>query len=385
MATIGSPRRILVICTRRIGDVLLTTPLIHSLKQAWPSCAIDVLVFKNTKAAVKHNPDINTILTIAERPSLGEHLRLLGRLWRKYDLAVSPLVGDRPTLYAYIAGRYRIGLLDDLPKNRWKRRLLSCWVPFDGLHTHTVLMNLQLAVALGIPQHPQVVVGWHPDDPAYVHQQVACLQEGSVALLHVMPKYAYKQWSRQAWIDLAFRLRQRGFRIFLSGGNDANEKAYIEGLMPEMPDGTQNLAGRLTLSQVTYLISQAAVYIGPDTATTHIAAALGVPTVALFGPSNPVKWGPWPTDWPTENPYLRVGSQRRGNVALLQGTGACVPCMEEGCDRHLGSLSQCLQTLSVTQVLAAVDELLSKPSPFPAQSKQDLTFAKREQPFKPED
>ena len=107
-------------------------------------------------------------------------------------------------------------------------------------------------------------------------------------------------------------------------------------------------------------MSRAAIYVGPDTAMTHMAAALGVPTVALSGPTDPIKWGPWPREHDASaNPWRRCGSQRSGNVFLLQGAGACVPCNLEGCDRHVASFSDCLQQLTAAQVIAAIESVIS--------------------------
>ena len=86
---------------------------------------------------------------------------------------------------------------------------------------------------------------------------------------------------------------------------------------------------------------------------------LGTPTVALFGPSNAVKWGPWPKDYAEDrNPWGMRGTQRVNNVVLLQGEGDCVPCMLEGCDRHNDSLSECLQKLPAARAIDALRELL---------------------------
>jgi heptosyltransferase-3 len=101
------------------------------------------------------------------------------------------------------------------------------------------------------------------------------------------------------------------------------------------------------------------LYVGPDTVVTHMAAGLGVPTVALFGPSNPVKWGPWPRGAdPRINPWQRTGSQVNGNVRLLQGQAHCVPCMQEGCERRLESFSDCLQHLDPQRVIRETEALL---------------------------
>jgi heptosyltransferase-3 len=142
-------------------------------------------------------------------------------------------------------------------------------------------------------------------------------------------------------------------------GGASDQRAYSEYVVERLPDAV-NLVGRMTLPALGYLLSRAVLYVGTDTAVSHMAAAVGVPTVVLFGPSNPVKWGPWPKDFPetVQSPWRRQGSQRQGNVFLLQGEGDCVPCLGEGCDRHINSLSDCLQRLSIGRVIAAAEAML---------------------------
>ena len=131
--------------------------------------------------------------------------------------------------------------------------------------------------------------------------------------------------------------------------------------------GVTDLSGKLSLAELAELIRGARLYVGPDTSVTHIAAACGTPTVALFGPSNPVKWGPWPIGAADDpSPWRMLGQpwQRKGNVALLQGVqpadlGHCLPCRLEGCERHLGSESRCLTEMPADPVIAAARELLA--------------------------
>ncbi len=357
-----APRRILLIATRRIGDVLLATPLIRSLRRAWPDARLDVLVFDGTQGILANNPDIDRIITVPERPRQGKHLSLLAKLWRRYDLALSALPGDRPTLYAWLAGKRRVGLLVPAANQAWKRRLLDAWTPFDNDTTHTVRMYLALADLLGIERHNEVVLAWS----AAQADRVAMLLRsvGPYAVLHVYPKFAYKTWHRSGWAELARWLENRGTRTVLTGSSAPDELAYVADLLPDLPAGTINLAGRLDFGEVACLLAGARIYVGPDTAVTHIAAAAGVPTVALFGPSNPVKWGPWPQGFAgSGNPYSLKGTQRAGNVVLMQGEGECVPCFQEGCHRHVNSLSDCLQQLSPDRVIAAAHELLEEKQP----------------------
>lgn len=352
------PRSVLAVVTRRIGDVLLATPVIRSLKRAWPAVAIDVLVFEGTQGIIAANPDVQRILSIPERPRRLSHLGFLLQLFRRYDLALSLVPGDRPTIYAFFAGRHRAGLLLDTRKERWKQRLLDSWVAFDDLNTHTVRMHLALADLLGIAPSNEVVVSWSDED----ERKVDALLDGAAgpfAVLHTYPKFNYKMWRREGWIEIARWLTARGLRIVLSGGRDQAEIDYVADLARGMPPGTVNAAGRLTLGASACLVSRARIYVGPDTALTHVAAATGVPTIALYGPSNPVKWGPWPRGQATDaNPWRRCGSQRVGNVTLLQGAQPCVPCLLEGCERNIASFSDCLQQQPATRVIAAIEAAL---------------------------
>ena len=317
----------LVVCTRRIGDVLLATPVVRSLKSAYPDAAVDMLVFEGTQDIVSANRDIRRIWTIAERPSFGTHLRLLRSICRRYDLAISVLAGDRPTFHAWIAGRYRVGTL--LPDNKswWKRYLLDEWVPFDNLHTHTVAMNLRLLAPLGIELLGTPVVGWRDEDEASVHRVFPeAGHHRPYVVLHVSPKFAYKTWSVAGWVALGRWLVGQGFAVVVAGGA-SDQRAYSEQVVERLPDAV-NLVGQVTLPALGYLLSRAAVYVGTDTAVSHMAAAVGTPTVVLFGPSNPVKWGPWPKNVPVtaRSPWKTHGSQRLENVYLLQPTSD--PCSD---------------------------------------------------------
>jgi len=348
------PRRVLVIVTRRIGDVLLATPVLRSLKRAWPDAAIDVLVFSSTAGVLSANQDIDKILAIPERPKLMQHIVFIVKLFRRYDLALSLLPGDRPTLYAFLAGRKRVGLLLATRKERWKQRLLNHWVAYDPISKHTVLTHLSVLGPLGVAPVAEIKPSWREGDEQRAAEALAPLNKNPYVVLHLYPKFNYKMWHDAGWIALARWITARGLRVVLTGGNDPAELDYVQRIAASIGNAL-NLAGRLTLNECACVIVRATAYVGPDTALTHMAAALGVPTVALFAPTDPVRWGPWPKDHDAiENPWRRLGDQSCHRVRLVQGNAMCVPCTHEGCERHVASFSDCLLNLPATRVIQAL-------------------------------
>jgi heptosyltransferase-3 len=104
---------------RRLGDVLLTTPLVRALKQGLPGARVDMLVFRGTECILAGNPDIDCIIAVPERPSAATMAKLNLQVWRRYDVALSTQTGDRPTILAGIAGKFSAGL-GPKAKARWK-------------------------------------------------------------------------------------------------------------------------------------------------------------------------------------------------------------------------------------------------------------------------
>jgi heptosyltransferase III len=290
------PRSILVIVTRRIGDVLLTTPLLHSLKAAWPAAQVDVLVFRGTEGVLAGNPDIGRVIVVESGSGWREGLKLMRSLWRSYDVALSTSPSDRPTLYAWIAGRWRAGLVEPGTGSRWKRLLLSATADFENHSLHTVNLNLRLAELLKITPSYRMPIAWSVADEVLLSERLPGFRGLRYAVLHAYPKYAYKMWTRAAWVELGNTLQGEGLQVVLTGGPDADELAYVEAIRREIGSAI-SLAGQLNFAQLGLLLTHAACYVGPDTAITHLAAASGVATIALFGPSNPMKWGPWPRDF----------------------------------------------------------------------------------------
>jgi len=353
--------KILVIALRRIGDVLLVTPLLRSLRQFYPNAIIDLLVYSGKGDILIGNPDYNHLIFVAERPNFREYKILLQQIFRRYDLAISTLAGDRPILYALLAAPHRVAIVPPARwQDAWKRWFTHAWTELDDKTTHTVIQNLQLADLLAIPRHYQVVPPVTPD----AHQLVNSLlpfsrQQQYYVVLHLLPLYHYKRWTVSGWQKLIHFLLNLNVQVVVTGGNDAAERNDIQAIISHLP--VVNLAGQLKFSEVTDLIRHCILYVGPDTAVTHLAAATGVSTIALYGPTNHLKWAPWPADYAeNQSPFISKGGvQQVGNVTLIQGLPDCVPCHQEGCERHLSSKSRCLEELDSMVVIQVVQNLLS--------------------------
>jgi heptosyltransferase III len=344
--------RILVIAMRRLGDVLLTTPLVRSLKRGLPGARVDMLVFRGTEGMLAGNPDIEQVRTVATRPTATDTYDLMRSLRRRYDLAISTQAGDRPTFLAFVAGRARAGLVPAQGGGEWwKRRVLNVSVPTDP-DSHRVVELLQLARALGVPLEPELV----PPCGAFAE---AVLPHGRYAVLHANPLYRFRRWTDEGWRALARALAARGLKVIATGGPDPAERAYLDGVWNGAAPAVERLDGKLDWPQLSALIGGAAVYVGPDTSMTHLAAATGCPTVALYGPASPHVIGPWPIGG-LKSPWARAGTiQHRGNVWVVQNPLPCLPCEKLGCEGHYESYSQCLDELPARQVLAAVDQALA--------------------------
>jgi heptosyltransferase III len=340
--------RILVIALRRLGDVLLTTPLVRSLRRAWPEATIEALVFADTAEILAGNPDLDRVIAISSRGSLGEGLQLAARLWKRYALAISTQTGDRPTAFAWIAGRRHVAPIDPGPRGTLRRWALDRSIlPLGGVHR--VEQVLRLADVLGVPRVSEIVC------PS------AQLPRGApqrpFAVIHAAPMFHYKRWTHAGWRALASALAARGLDVVATGGPSAAERVYLDAVWDGAP--VQRFDGRLTWPEIGSTLAQAEVYVGPDTSVTHLAAASGCPTIALFGPTDPRLWGPWPAGG-LSVPWEPAGTiQRRGNVWLVQNPLPCLPCQNEGCEKHVNSFSRCLDELAPGQVLLAVEEALA--------------------------
>lgn len=360
------PRRILAICTRRLGDVLLTTALLRSLRRAWPGAGLDVVTLRGSAAALEGNPDVTQVIPLPDGAGLAESLRAIGGL-RRYDLALSTLYSDRSHLMAFAAAPRRAGVVagTGVAGTWWKRLLADATADLQGGGWHAVIQYLRLADVLGIPRCPELVP---PRPPEGVAADLAEVIGGApYAVIHPAALFRYKGWTLEGWRALAHGLVRLGLRVIVDGGPGEAERAYLDAVLAGVasPDVTR-LPRVLRFAELTPLLEGARLYVGPDTGVTHLAAAAGTPSVALFGPMSPVAWGPWPRghDGQGRTPWRdQAALQQRGNVWLVQGLTHCTPCHLEGCERRPDSRADCLEQLPASRVLAVAEAALRHNAP----------------------
>jgi heptosyltransferase-3 len=223
-------------------------------------------------------------------------------------------------------------------------------VPVNA-ENHRITELMRLAECLDLTAVPRVVCprGPKPFD----------VPDRPYAVVHACPMFRYRRWTDEGWRQLVRALGQRGLAVVATGGPDPAEQAYLNDLFGPLTPPLVRLDARLEWPQLAALLQGAAVYVGPDTSMTHLAAASGCPTVGLYGPASPRRIGPWPVGGLAQ-PWEHAGTiQRRGNVWVVQQPLACLPCERVGCQNHVDSFSRCLDELPARTVLAAIDAALA--------------------------
>ena len=333
-------RRIAVICTRRLDDVLLATAVIRSLRRvARPGMRIEAMVAPEAAPALAGNPDVDEIVPIPHRLfSWREAWSLLRRIFRRYELAVALDCSNRAHVLAFLAAPQRAALIP--PGNdrrvRWKRWLSWRSLRVNERAMHTVEQGLRLVERMGMPRWPEIVPP-RADASALDRKLGANWSEAPYAVVQPAPAHAFAAWTESGWRAVVEALESRGLRVHLP-------------------------ADRLEFAELTPLLERARVFIGVDSSVTQLAAATGVPTIAIFGPSNVVARGPWPRCAAGRSPAawkMTVPLQRQGNVWIIQGLAPCAPCLREGCERHEQSRSDCLAELPAARVIATIDAALA--------------------------
>jgi heptosyltransferase-3 len=190
-----SPKSILVFAKPAIGDILLATPLIRSIRQANPDATIDAMCYPGQEEILEGNADINNVLVNKQKPTLREMFATFCRMFRKYDIAITNAADDRAHLYLLVFGKTRISVsLKGGPA--WKRWVVNGSVEDDSGHMHALMRNNHLGNTLGYESRYDIQV---PRRDVKRFQPSALIAElkmaGPFAILHPDARLPYKRWT----------------------------------------------------------------------------------------------------------------------------------------------------------------------------------------------
>jgi len=360
-------RRVLVTKLRHHGDVLLASPVLTVLKRAAPHAEIDALVYAETEPLLGGHPALAQLFTIDRawkrsgvRVQVREELALLrGLRARRHDLVVHLTEHPRGLWLALLLQpRWSVTRTRRPDEHAWLwRRAFTHFYPLPkGRARHTVETNLDALRRIGIaPTADEKSLVMVPGDAAHASIEALLAQRGLPARgfvqLHPGSRWLFKTWPSKRTAAVVDRLAQQGFSIVVTGAPDTRERELVQALLDEVAPASRarvhDLTGVLTLRELAALCSRARLFVGVDSAPMHIAAAMGTPVIALFGPSDEVEWAPW----------------RVAHRVVASDAFPCRPCRNDGCGG--GKVSECLTTLPVAQVAAAVDALLAETAEAP--------------------
>jgi heptosyltransferase III len=362
------PQSILIINNRLIGDVVLTTPLIDIFAKEFPGVAIDFLVNRGTGEFLEKDPRVRQVFYSDKwksgKESSGSYL---AKLFRKYDLAISLNYSDRAGIATVIAGRKkRIGFYDSRKKisQIWRKLLFTQALPYqDGQHVIRTCQDI--ARVLGIePEKLRVRIMWDSDDASVVASLFAAVHaQGDYFVIHPFARWHYKYWDIYRFAELSDTVARTYDLIPVwSSSPDKNEMELLVNSSQKCEVRPILVPGLLTLNQMACLLQSAKLYIGLDTAISHIAASTGVPTVALYGPTEMWRWHPWDNESSvngSEAADTTRGTYRSGTIVALQAVCEHYPCIRPHC-YHEGCENPCMMALSTRDVLQEICSLFSK-------------------------
>ncbi len=350
----AAKKRILVLRYRFIGDTILTVPFLRNLRRAEPSAHIAWVVAPGSAEVIEGIPYVDELIhwdpVTIHADSRGTHrtwkqkwrfLRELraGRFHKVYVLKRSL----SSAIMAVLSGApERIGFATE-----GRGLLLSKRVPYRQ-DRHEVENFLAVLQADGIEVADDHLEYWSTSGEEQAALELlanAGLTGGErLAALHAFAANPLRGWPLDDFATLAAKLREGGVTTLVLGApGDRESFAAVRHLFGP---GSIDLVGKCSLRVTMALLKRCSLFIGNDSGLMHLAAAAGIPLVALFGPQSPVKFGPW---------------SRRATV-IYKGF-ACSPCRQKfftECEPSVRRRPACVEAISVDEVFAAGMALLGK-------------------------
>lgn len=293
--------RILVIKMRFHGDMLLTTPVISTLKRHYPEAKIDMLLYKDTMPILSENPEINALYGISNKGTatpekIKNFLSLVKTLRANdYDLIIN--LTDQwiiALLIRCLAARVKISQDYAHRQSAFWKKSFTHLAPFAG--THAVERNLSVLGPLNIDPHVRETSMYYaPVHWDNVRQQLDALGvKENYVVIQPTARQLFKCWDDEKFSRVIDAIQQRGYPVVLTSGPGADDLACIASIA----DGCEirpvtGLAGKTRFPELGALIDHADLFIGVDSAPGHIAAAVKTPVICLFGATDHIFWRPW--------------------------------------------------------------------------------------------
>jgi len=345
---LGECGRALVVKLRHHGDVLLAAPVLTTLKSHAPKLEVDALIYDDTVPMFEGHPALCALHVVGRNwkalgmlERLSRERELLGRLRaRRYDLLVHLSEQPRGAWLARTLGaRYSVAPAMSGRGRFWAQSFTHLYPVVGGGRRHQVELNLDALRRVGIqPSLDDRKVVFVPGKQA--EARVSELAPESFIHMHPASRWSFKCWPAEKNAKLIDRFAAEGHQVVLTSAGDPAELDMVGKIVALSKAKTISLAGTLSVKELGALTARARLFVGVDSMPMHLAAAMGTPTVALFGPSGENEWGPW-------------NVERR----IVTTVHTCRPCGLDGCGG--GKVSECLTFLPVDAVHAAARELLA--------------------------
>jgi heptosyltransferase-2 len=281
--------RVLVMRYRFLGDTVLAVPMLRALRQALgPQAVIDVLVAPDSGDLLRDCPYINDLIFFGKgRADATKGFWPMAKILRarRYDTVFVLKRSLSSAVLAWLTGaRTRVGF-----NTEGRGLLLTHRVPYAGGHEAERFLSVLPAAGLPASTDTRLELWWGQTEAEAANARLAgCL--GDPVALHLVPSNPGKQWPLARFIELAQRLVAEGHSVHLVGGKADAQAAQTLKAAVEGP--VYDHCGQTSLLETVALLAQMRRVIGADSGVLHLAAAVGVPVTALFGPMDETMWRP---------------------------------------------------------------------------------------------
>jgi heptosyltransferase-3 len=359
-------RSIVVFKQRHIGDVLLSTPVFHALRVTFPGASTAAVVNEGTEAMLSGNPDIDRIVVFrrSRRDAGGmergrEEMSFLRQIRAcRPDLSVQLTEGDRGAILSFLSGaRFRLGVAPAKPGVFGKERLFTHLCPPPDRYRHAALRDLDILAEAGIPPaDPSLRFFFSPGDREGLERKLhrAGVSGGMpYAIVHPTSRWTFKCWTDEGMAGTIAHLSRKGFVPVVTSGPDSAEVSQANRITALSGAACISLAGSLTLKELGAALASARLFVGVDSAPMHLAAAVGTPAVALFGPTGAYNWAPWEgIDWgyTADRP---AGTKRVGRHVVVQKEEELLSREKDKGRKNAG-----MEAITLAEVTEAVDRVL---------------------------